>query len=251
VNNIQIEQHDGILTIAFNRGVTNAINSQVIVELNDTCQAAQGNPDVQAVVLTSANEKFFSIGLDIPELYPLDPEDFMVFYKSFNRVCLDLFTFPKPTIAAITGHATAGGCILALCCDYRYIVGGRKFIGLNEIKLGVPVPYPADCILRSLVGDRNARDMMNSGNFHQPEEALQLGLVDKVLPADEVRSAATEAAATLGSYDTLAFSIIKQNRVNPIVTEIRAQLEEREQAFVELWYSEEARRNLKEAIAKF
>ncbi|UCH10585.1 MAG: enoyl-CoA hydratase/isomerase family protein [Fidelibacterota bacterium] len=251
MTNIQSEHHHGILTLALNRGITNAINAQVIAELTDTLQSAQSNPEVNGIVLTSANDKFFSIGLDIPELYPLDPDNFMVFYKSFNQVCLALFTFPKPMIAAITGHATAGGCILALCCDYRYIAEGRNVMGLNEIKLGVPVPYPADCILRSLVGHRNARDIMNSGDFYQPEEALQLGLVDMVLAPDKVRSAASETIATLGSYDSEAFGIIKQNRVNPIAAEVRAQLDAREQVFVELWYAEETRRNLTEAMAKF
>ena len=97
-----------------------------------------------------------------------------------------LFTFPKPTAAAISGHAIAGGCILTLCCDYRYIAEGRKLMGLNEIKLGVPVPYVADCILRSLVGFRHAREIMESGDFYQPETSFQKGLVDAVLPLENV-----------------------------------------------------------------
>lgn len=76
---------------------------------------------------------------------------------------LALYTLPKPVVAAITGHAIAGGCILALCCDYRFISEGRKLMGLNEVKLGVPVPYLADRVLHALVGTRYAREIIESG----------------------------------------------------------------------------------------
>jgi len=126
--------------------------------------------NVKGIVLTSSNEKFFSIGFDIPGLFEFSKEDLSNFYRSFNQLSIALNTLPKPTIAAITGHAIAGGCILALCCDYRFIAEGRKLMGPNEIKLGVPIPYPADCILRSLVGTRNAREITDNGDFYEPEK---------------------------------------------------------------------------------
>jgi enoyl-CoA hydratase/carnithine racemase len=78
---------------------------------------------------------------------------------ALDSMCLEMLTISKPLVAGIAGHAIAGGCILSLCCDYRFISEGRKLIGLNEIKLGVPVPYVADCILRKLIGHRLARDV--------------------------------------------------------------------------------------------
>ena len=79
--------------------------------------------NVRGIVLTSSNDKFFSIGLDIPHLFELTKKDFKIFYKAYNQVCIDLYTLLKPTIAAITGHAIAGGCVLALCCDYLLSAG--------------------------------------------------------------------------------------------------------------------------------
>lgn len=240
-----------VLIAEFQHGVTNPINLKFVEELSEILHTASANPEILALVLTSANDKFFSIGLDIPHLYDLSPADFSHFYHAFNRVCIELFSLPIPTVAAITGHAVAGGCILAICCDHRFIAKGHKLMGLNEIKLGVPVPYPAHCILHQLVGDSNARELMYLGDFIMPENALKASLVDQVLPLNEVRPKAIEFAATLGGLSHSAFRVIKQNRIQPVITRIQEQLTEKESIFVEHWYSDDTRKELKAAIAKF
>jgi len=149
---ISVERHDQVSVLKLNRGATNALNLQLVTCLVENLNSVRDDPKVRSLVICSSNDKFFSIEFDIPELIQLKKRDFKVFYQAFNQVCLDLYTFPKPTIAAITGHAVAGGCILALCCDYRLIATGRRLVGLNEIKLGVPVPYLGDCILQQVVG---------------------------------------------------------------------------------------------------
>jgi enoyl-CoA hydratase/carnithine racemase len=206
---------------------------------------------VRSLVLGSSNDKFFSIGFDIPQLFDLHREDFRFFYRAFNRMCLDLYTLPKPTVAAITGHAIAGGCILALCCDYRFIAQGRKLMGLNEIKLGVPVPYVADCVLRHLVGVRNGRDMMDTGEFYAPEQLLHVGVVDRVWPLEQVLPQAVEKAGLVGALPQEAFATIKRNRVEVVEAQVLARSEERERFFVERWYSDEARERLREAMEKY
>ncbi len=251
MNLIHLTHHNHITIAKLTHGVTNAINLELVNELSEALKEIKEDPETHGLVLTSANEKFFSIGLDIPWLFPLSQEDFTAFYKAFNRLCIDLFIFPKPTVAAITGHAIAGGCILALCCDYRFIAGGKKLMGLNEIKLGVPVPYPADCILRRLVGNRIARDVMDAGEFYQGERLLQMGIVDEVLPIEKVLARSIEKAGSLSASSPEAFALIKRNRTEPIEEEILVHLDEREQRFVECWYSHEARERLKETMAKF
>jgi len=251
MNTIHQEFKDHTAILRLSRSVVNAINHEMVEELSQTLWSLRRDADVRALVLTSANQKFFSIGLDIPELFPLSREDFTTFFKSFDRLCIDLFTFPKPTVAAVTGHATAGGCILALCCDYRLIAEGKKLMGLNEIKLGVPVPYPADCILRNLVGSRFARNVMYLGEFFPGQELLEMGLVDKVLPVDEVVPRAIERAASLGSSPLDAFAAIKDNRVEQVKADILTNLDKKEQFFVASWYSPQARQRLQEAMEKF
>ncbi|MCK4251846.1 enoyl-CoA hydratase/isomerase family protein, partial [candidate division WOR-3 bacterium] len=183
---IRIEHYNNVAIVKLDRNVTNALNLELVTKLDETLHKVKKDSNIHSLVLTSSNEKFFSIGFDIPQLFELSKNDFKVFYKAFNRVCMELYTLPKLTIAAITGHAVAGGCILALCCDYRFIADGRKKMGLNEIKLGVPVPYLADCVLRQIVGFRNAREIMDTGEFYESEKLLQMGMVDLILPLDQL-----------------------------------------------------------------
>jgi enoyl-CoA hydratase/carnithine racemase len=251
LNLVLLESERDIAIVRLNRGVTNALNLELVTELAQAVRTVRLDPALRGLVLTSSNDKFLSIGLDIPTLLPLSPQDFTVFQRAFSRVCIDLYTLPKPTVAAITGHAIAGGCILVLCCDYRFIAEGHKLMGLNEIKLGLPVPYVPDCILRALVGYRNARDIMGTGDFYPPEEALRLGLVDQVLPPQEVLPRCKDKLVALGAMPGEAASLIKRNRVEPVEAEIRAGLEDRERSFIQCWYSEEARARLKEAATKF
>ena len=248
---VQLEYDDGVALVKLNRSVTNALHLPVVDELAETLQGLEHDSNVRSLVLCSSNDRFFSIGFDIPHLFDLTQEDFETFYRAFIRVCHHLYTLPKPTVAAITGHATAGGCILALCCDYRFIADGRKLMGLNEIKLGVPVPYLADCILRHLVGTRHAREIMDTGEFYPPEESFHLGMVDRVLPLEQVLPRAVEKARSLGASPQEAFAMIKQNRVEMVEAQILARLENRTAYFVECWYSAKVRERLREAMERF
>lgn len=248
---IQIESHEKVIVLKLNRGITNAINLEFINELGGIIEKIKADSHVKGIVLTSSNEKFFSIGFDIPELFDLSKKDFSNFYHSFNQLSIALYTLPKPTIAAMTGHAIAGGCILALCCDYRFIAEGRKLMGLNEIRLGVPIPYPADCILRSLVGTRNAREITDNGDFYEPEKLHQLEMVDEILPLKKVLPESIKKVNHLDSFPSQAFEMIKQNRIEMVEKQIFEHLAEKEQYFIDCWYSNEARAHLKEAMKKF
>ncbi len=248
---LSVEYQNKVALVGLNRGITNAINLQLVEELVEALKDVKNAPQAHSMILCSSNQTFFSIGFDIPQLLDLEKQDFRSFYRAFNRACLDLYTFPMPTVAAISGHAIAGGCILALSCDYRVISEGRKLLGLNEIKLGVPVPYPADCILRSLVGNRYAREIMDKGEFYEPAESLKLGMVDHVVPPEQVLQFSLGLAGELGSWSPGAFAIIKRNRVEMIQEQALARLEEREELFLACWYSDRARELLKGAVEKF
>ena len=248
---IQIERPHGILVLKLDRGVTNPLNLVLVQELSGVLQEARDDSDVRGLVLTSAAAKFFSIGFDLPELIELGREDFAVFYRAFNRLSMDLYSLPKPTAAAITGHAVAGGCILALCCDQRFIADGHKLMGVNEVKLGVPVPYPGDCIIRSLLSPRNSRQILLGGEFYEPGDLLEMEIVDEVLPPEGVLQVSIDRVRSLGALPACPFRVTKHNRVEPVVAEIETHLAEKEESFMELWFSEEAQNLLREATKKF
>jgi enoyl-CoA hydratase/carnithine racemase len=248
---VSVQKKKNIAIVQLSHKSTNAINLALVKELADTINDIKVDDKIKALVLTSANEKFLSIGFDIPSLRPLSQNDFSLFYQAFNQLCIDLYTLPKPTIAAITGHAIAGGCILALCCDERVIAEGRKLFGLNEVKLGVPVPYVADRILHALVGARLAREVMELGEFYPAEDALGIGLVDYLVPLDQVLEKALEQARLLSAAPGEAFALIKANRVEDVMIGILDRLEVKQMRFIECWYADAARKPLEEAGRKF
>ena len=248
---LKIEYQDSVAVVKLNRGVTNALNPELVDELQKAILDLKFKNQIRAMVLTSSNDKFFSIGFDIPQLIELSQEDFQLYFQKFNQMCLALYTFPKPTVAAVVGHAIAGGCILALCCDYRVIADGRSLMGLNEIKLGVPVPYLADCILRSLVGVRSARQIMETGEFYSALQLFQMGMVDQLVSLEEVLPTSMERASTLGIMPQEAYKMIKKNRVEVIRGDIQKNWDEKKNFFIKCWYSEEAQKFLKKAMEKF
>ncbi len=248
---ISVEHHGRVALVNLNHGVTNALSPKVVHELEAVLRRIKDDDAVNGLVLASSNEKFFSIGFDIPELFEMNKDDFRGFYRLFNQMCMDLFTMPKPTVAAITGHAIAGGCIFALCCDYRFIAKGHKLMGLNEVKLGLPVPYMPDRVLHALAGVRIAQEMMESGEFYPAEKALEMGIVNKILPIEDVVKAAVEHADTLGSLPRVGYGMIKQNRVEVIEEQVMARQDVKEACFIDSWYSDEARERLQKAMEKF
>ena len=111
-------------------------------------------------MVLAGGTKFFSIGLNLPELIGLNRKEMAEFWERFTQTVFGLYTLPMPTVCAVCGHAVAGGNILALTCDYRIGSTENRKIGLNEILLGLPVPYLADLMLRQVSGDRAATERL-------------------------------------------------------------------------------------------
>jgi enoyl-CoA hydratase/carnithine racemase len=124
-------------------------------------------------------------------------------------------------------------------------------MGLNETKLGVPVPYLAHCVLHSLVGERTAREVVEGGQFYPPEEALKMGLVDEVLALDQVRTRSVERARQLAAIPSNTYATIKDNRIAPTLERLRAHGEDKQRAFIDCWYAPQARQRLQEALKDF
>ena len=245
---IMLESHGEIAILRLNNGVTNAISPDLIDDLSEKLITVE--KDFRGVVL-AGGDKFFCIGFDLPALLMLDRIEMADFFNKFNHLLLSLFTLPLPTCCSISGHAIAGGNILALTCDYRYAASGEELIGLNEIKLGVPVPYLADLMLRQIVDDRIATEILYSGEFMTIPDAKQLGLVDEIFPHTDVEGQAIKKVTELITLPRAAFSEIKANRVE----KIRQRYEEnrilKNEKILDCWFSEPVQELLKEASQKF
>jgi enoyl-CoA hydratase/carnithine racemase len=248
---VRTEHRDGVRLMLLDRGATNAVNLELVNALSKNLEEAKSSPEVRAVVLASASAKFFCIGFDVPALVELDEKGLRRFYGAYNNLCLDLYTFPKPTVAALAGHAVGGGCILPLCCDYRYAAEGGYSAGLKEVRLGVPVPYLADLIARRVMGERLAREAMFTGDLYGPEQLFHIGFADALTAPEDLLPAAVEKAAALGAKPPQAFAALKRSHVEPVEREYLARREEKEDIFMKCWFSDEGQRLLKEAVAKF
>lgn len=245
---ILIESHEEIAILRLNNGVTNAISPDLIDDLSEKLIIVK--KEFQGMIL-AGGEKFFCIGLDLPTLLMLDRIEMTDFFNNFNQLLLNLFTLPLPTCCSISGHAIAGGNILALTCDYRYAASGEKLIGLNEIKLGVPVPYLADLMLRQIVNDRTASEILYSGEFMTTLDAKQVSLVDEIFPQAEVEGRALEKVAELTACPQRAFSEIKANRVEKIRQRYEENCMQKNEKFLDCWFSEPVQMLLKGASKKF
>lgn len=195
--------------------------------------------------------KFFSMGFDLPHLLNLNRSGMGDFLSKFSHLTFDLFTIPIPTNCVLAGHAIAGGCILALTGDYRFATTEKKQIGLNEIKLGIPVPCIADMVLRQIVGDRVAMQMMYDGEFISFIHAKDIGLVDEVCPAESLEALSLERLSVIANHPNRAFSAIKANKVEEIKRRYQRNWEPTNQVFLDCWFSDLSQELLKEASKKF
>ena len=170
----------GIVEIKLARAPVNALDPALCTQLRQALRAAVDS-GARGIVL-SGGEKVFSAGLDVPHLLSLgeDREALKAAWQSFFDTALALAESPVPVAVAMAGHAPAGGCVLALCCDYRVMAEGAFKIGLNEVQVGLcpgPVIY---AVLRRMVGPRHADQLISSGLLLSPAQALEVGLVDRV-----------------------------------------------------------------------
>jgi 3,2-trans-enoyl-CoA isomerase len=163
-------------------------------ELSKAIKEIESDSKVQAVVLKSSNQKIFSAGLDIQEMNAPDPVRLADFWRAIQNVYVDLYGSRLATIAAIEGHAPAGGCLLSVCCDYRIMAAGNARIGLNETNLGIAAPYWLKDMFVETIGRRNAELGLAKGTLYLPQEALAVNLVDEVVPLEEVAGRAVEEA---------------------------------------------------------
>ena len=248
MKNVDVDAHDHIALLRLNNGVTNAIGPAMVSDLSAAYERIRA--DFRGCVLVGG-PKFFSIGLNLPELIELDRRQMSRFWDAFDQVVLDYYTLPLPMAAAICGHAVAGGTILSLCADYRLVAPGRHFMGLNEINIGLPVPYLADLMLRQVVADRAATDLIYSGKLIPPEEARTVGLVDGIGTVETIEKQALEWVAPLAEKSPPAFALIKRNRTDGVRREFERHRFRRKEEMLSCWFEPAVRKLLVKAAEKF
>jgi enoyl-CoA hydratase/carnithine racemase len=248
MDNVTVDNHGNVALLRLTSGVTNAIGPSMIADLSSALRRIRA--EYSGCVLAGGT-KFFSIGLNLPELIGFDHERMSRFWDAFDQAVLDLYTLPIPAAAAISGHAVAGGTILAMSVDYRLIAPGRNFMGLNEINIGLPVPYLADLMLRQVVGDRVATDICYKGEMVPPEEAMAAGLVDEITTEEKIEERSLELISHLAEKPRAAFSLIKQNRTEAVRARFEGNRTQHKEEMLSCWFEPSVHKLLETAAEKF
>jgi enoyl-CoA hydratase/carnithine racemase len=197
----------GVATIRLQRPPMNALNSQMQNELGEAAAQLSADPDVRAVVLYGG-EKVFAAGADVKEFATMSHADMVRDAGRLSSSLDAIARIPKPVIAAVTGYALGGGCELALTADFRVCAENAQW-GQPEILLGIIPGAGGTQRLPRLIGPARAKDLVYTGRFVDAGEALGLGLVDVVVPAEDVYRTALEMAATYAKGPALALRAAK------------------------------------------
>jgi enoyl-CoA hydratase/carnithine racemase len=241
---VRLSIEEDLAEVRLERGKVNAIEDRLVVELSTCLRQLADDPRVRGTVLTGTGH-FFSFGFDIPHFLGYSKEAFTEYLGRFTALYRELFTHPKPVVAALNGHAVAGGCMLAIACDGRIMSGGKAKIGLNEVAFGSSVFAGSVEMLRFCVGERRAQEILYAGTLYSADEALALGLVDAVATEASLLDQARSAARALAAKDPEAFRSIKQLVRRPVLDAMFAREAASIREFVEIWYSEETRQRLR------
>jgi len=206
---VRFEVDNNVGTIRLDRPPMNALSSEVQEGIRAAAVEAGARADVRAVVVYGG-PKIFAAGADVKEMAQWSYQQMVDRSVALQSAFTAIARIPKPTIAAITGFALGGGCELALCADLR-IAGDTAKLGQPEILLGIIPGAGGTQRLPRLVGPARAKDLIFTGRFVDAEEALRIGLVDRVVPGDEVYAQAMELAARLASGPAYALRAAKES----------------------------------------
>ncbi|MBC8985525.1 enoyl-CoA hydratase/isomerase family protein [Pedobacter sp. N36a] len=247
MNTIKVTIKDHLALITLDRGRSNALNREMITELNDMLNSISSDPNIAGVVITG-KENFFSAGLDLIELYGYSEEEAESFWHLFLDFTANITAFRKPLVAAINGHSPAGGCVIALACDYRIMAEGKAIIGLNEVPVGIIVPGSIFSLYAFWIGTAHATRSLLEGKLFSPEEALKIGLVDELINPESILTAAERKIRKYMAMERNTWEQSKLNIRKDLIAATRANQTEALAIMLKQWWAPTTRNILKTII---
>jgi enoyl-CoA hydratase/carnithine racemase len=241
----EVMTKNNVSVLKMTHGKVNALNEDMVIHITGCFNQLRDDEKTKVVILTG-HRNFFSFGLDVPELYNYDKDRFMKYLDKFTNLYADIFTFPKPIIAAINGHAIAGGCMLATACDYRIMVTGKAKISLNEVTFGSSVFWGSTEILKCCVGHAKAEEILLGGQMYSAEQAYDLGLVNEISTTENLTASANDMANKYIANDLRAYAALKKLLRDPVANRIIDHEPQGNRDFTELWYSAQTREKLQD-----
>ncbi len=243
---MRLERDEDVAVLHMEGGRANALNVDFLSGLSNLLDEAESS-GARALVLTGY-DRFFSAGLDLASLETADRAAVRESLQWLHRLCRRLFQFPLPVVAAINGHAIAGGCVLALQADERIMADGRALIGLKEVQLGVGLPIAVVEALRAAVPVSSFTPLALEGQLVSAGRAAELGLVHSVVTPEDLLSAAVARARQLAAPG-LGFAHIKNSLRAPYAARMDAEWASDLEAWLDTWFHEDSVRLRGETVA--
>ena len=243
---MRIERNGPVALLRMENGKANAISASLLERLDGMISQLG---DARAAVITGY-EGFFSAGLDLPSLDALGEEQMGSFVLAFSRTMLRVFELPLPVVAAVNGHAIAGGCVLALQADVRIGADRDARIGLNETQLGIGLPVAVVETLRWQVPGSSLAPLALEGRLVSPRAALQLGLLHELVPEGDLLPRALQRASALAALPPAGLRMVKESLRKPAAAAARANQDAESERWLDTWFSPDSQQRLKETVAR-
>jgi enoyl-CoA hydratase len=238
---VRIELDGDIAVFSLERPPVNAIDLQLVRDVEEALMRLEASRDTRAVVITGAGS-CFSAGLDLKRVPRYGPDEQRQMVHGLNRLLGRLYGIGIPAVAAVNGHAIAGGLVLALACDHRVGVEASARFGLSEARAGIPFPAAALAVVKAELTPAVARALMLGAHNLGADEALAKGILDELQPADRVLPRARGIASDLAAAPPEAYARIKRQLRAQVLAHIEEVVESGRDPILEGWISAEGRR---------
>lgn len=248
MSTVRIENQGPLAVLRLDKPRGNAIDPALVEDLIEACAALESDRQIRGVLLASAHPKIFCPGLDLVGLLELDRPSMQRFMSRFARSVWGLYTLTKPLVAALSGHAVAGGCVYALTADHRVLRRGGVNIGLNEIRVGVPLPWSVALLLQASVGPARVGDVALLGKNFTDEEALAVGLAHELAPEDGFEQTCLARLEEYAEKDSAAFATTKAYLRASVIEQMKSREETLAPEWLDSWFSESTRSKIKSIV---
>lgn len=222
---LTMDDKTGVATVRMNKPPVNSLNLDFLTDFTIMLEKLENEKSCKGLILTSSNPKIYSAGLDILEMYQPQPDRLTTFWRTLQEVWIRLYGCRLPTIAAINGHSPAGGCLLAMSCDYR-IMAPNFTIGLNETQLGIVPPFWFVDTMINCCDRRQAELCCEKGLMLTTEQAHKIKMIDEIVPAEQVETRAQEEIKEWIRIPEAARQLTKLQIRKPTIDRLLAKREE-------------------------
>ena len=247
-SSVSLKIADSVATVTIAREHGNAINDDVLIGLDEAFRCAREDPTVRGLLLRGKG-KIFCPGLDLQEMIELERYEVAGFMQRFTACMTGLYRFDKPVVAAISGHALAGGCLLALTADCRVLQRG-KMMGLNEARAGLPIPFGMSNLLRDVVPPARIEEVALLGRNYRNQDAVDVGFAHEICDEADFEQVCRERLKEMADKEMAAFAATKRyirwrtveriERWDPVFAE----------EFLDCWFSDGTRERMQALVGK-